>query len=450
MHIGFVSTRFSGTDGVTLESSKWARLFQRRGFETYWFAGELDRDPVKGYLAPEAHFQHEANQAVNAAILGHRRRPADVTERIHALRAILKKHLYRFLRKYGIDLLVAENILSLPMQIPLGLAMTEVIAETGIPTIAHHHDFFWERERYRVNAAGDYLQTAFPPRLPGVAHVVINTAAREEMARRTGLAATVVPNGLDFASPPAIDWEAVRAFRDFAGLAPDDTVVLQPTRIVQRKGIEQAVNLVRALNRPACKLVISHPAGDEGYGYARWIERYARSQAIDLVMVDAEIDDPWGTHTLECPRFSLNDVYPCADVVTFPSLCEGFGNALLEAIYFRKPLLVNRYATFIQDIEPLGFQMAGIDGYLTEAAVRQVSDWLDDDEGRNAVTEHNYRIARHHFSYERLQEKLDLVMEELSFGRPAPVTARGPESLEPSFDPTTSDAEHSMWAKACN
>jgi hypothetical protein len=56
MHIGFVSTRFSGTDGVTLESSKWARLFQRRGFETYWFAGELDRDPVKGYLAPEAHF----------------------------------------------------------------------------------------------------------------------------------------------------------------------------------------------------------------------------------------------------------------------------------------------------------------------------------------------------------------------------------------------------------
>jgi hypothetical protein len=196
---------------------------------------------------------------------------------------------------------VAENILSLPMQIPLGLAMTEVIAETGIPTIAHHHDFFWERERYRVNAAGDYLQTAFPPRLPGIAHVVINTAAREEMARRTGLAATVVPNGLDFAAPPAIDWEAVRAFRDFAGLAPDDTVVLQPTRIVQRKGIEQAVNLVRALNRPACKLVISHPAGDEGYGYARWIERYARSQAIDLVMVDAEIDDPWGTHTLECP-----------------------------------------------------------------------------------------------------------------------------------------------------
>jgi hypothetical protein len=94
--------------------------------------------------------------------------------------------------------------------------------------------------------------------------------------------------------------------------------------------------------------------------------------------------------------------------------------------------------------------MAGIDGYLTEAAVQQVSDWLDDDEGRNAVTEHNYRIARHHFSYERLQEKLDLVMEELSFGRPAPVTARGPEYLEPSFDPTTSGAERSMWAKACN
>ena len=30
-NIGFVSTRFSGTDGVTLESSKWAEIMKKNG-----------------------------------------------------------------------------------------------------------------------------------------------------------------------------------------------------------------------------------------------------------------------------------------------------------------------------------------------------------------------------------------------------------------------------------
>jgi len=33
-NIGFVSTRFAGTDGVSLESSKWANVFEYNGFKT--------------------------------------------------------------------------------------------------------------------------------------------------------------------------------------------------------------------------------------------------------------------------------------------------------------------------------------------------------------------------------------------------------------------------------
>ena len=39
---------------------------------------------------------------------------------------------------------------------------------------------------------------------------------------------------------------------------------------------------------------------------------------------------------------ALADAYAAADLVCFPSLVEGFGNALVEAIYHRKPLFVNR------------------------------------------------------------------------------------------------------------
>ena len=43
-NIGFISTRFAGTDGVSLESSKWAEVFEKSGHSCFWFAGELDRE----------------------------------------------------------------------------------------------------------------------------------------------------------------------------------------------------------------------------------------------------------------------------------------------------------------------------------------------------------------------------------------------------------------------
>jgi len=67
----------------------------------------------------------------------------------------LKIRLQEFIEQFKIDLLVVENALTIPMHIPLGVALTEYIAETLIPTIAHHHDFYWERTRFSVNA---YIQ----------------------------------------------------------------------------------------------------------------------------------------------------------------------------------------------------------------------------------------------------------------------------------------------------
>jgi len=118
-----------------------------------------------------------------------------------------------------------------------GLALIGVIAETGIPTIAHHHDFYWERNRYLpLNGSKIYIHRAFAPRLPNIAHVVINSRARASLARLRGIRATVIPNVLDFENPPFIDKERIRALRHSIGLKPDDRMFLQSTRIVERKG----------------------------------------------------------------------------------------------------------------------------------------------------------------------------------------------------------------------
>jgi len=86
-NIGFVSTRFAGTDGVTLEASKWAEVLEDIGHRCYWFAGELDRDVEKSCLVPEAHFKYEKNEWINEQIYGKKIRAANVTELIHDLRS---------------------------------------------------------------------------------------------------------------------------------------------------------------------------------------------------------------------------------------------------------------------------------------------------------------------------------------------------------------------------
>jgi glycosyltransferase involved in cell wall biosynthesis len=427
--IGFVSTRFAGTDGVSLEAAKWAQMLEQEGHRCFWFAGELDRGRARSYLAPEAHFQHGQVAHVARKVFGRTGRDAALTDQIHALRASLKAQLRNFLHTFAIDLLVVENALTIPMNLPLGLALTETISETGIPTIAHHHDFFWERQRFAVNAVGEFLAMAFPADLPSIRHVVINTPAQRELAHRRGLAATLIPNVLDFDQAPRVDREAIRRFRRAIGLAPQDLMVLQPTRLIKRKGIEHVIELVKALDNPRCKLVISHEDGDEGPGYSDWLQTQARRNGVDVRLVKENVVSPWRETETAGERFSLWTVYAAADLVTFCSLYEGFGNGLLEAVYFKKPVVLNRYDIFVSDIEPLGFRFLTMDGYLTPEVVAAARRILNGGDERHVDPERNYALARRHFSYGVLRRRLRAILADLG-GAPSPALYRPPSGGE--------------------
>lgn len=431
-NIGFVSTRFAGTDGVSLESSKWADILQQSGHRCFWFAGTLDRHPDYSFHIPEAHFQNEQNIWINERVFGQKGRKQPVTQTIHDLRSHLKLKLHEFIKQFEIDLLIAENALTIPLHVPLGLALTETIAETQLPTIAHHHDFYWERVRFSVNAVSDYIQMAFPPNLNNIRHAVINSAAQEQLALRTGIASTIIPNVLDFENPPKVSKKRTEVFRQSIGLEPDDRMILQPTRLVQRKGIEFAIELVKELKNNKNKLVVSHEAGDEGLEYAEWLKEYACEHGVDLRLVSIRIADPWSGNGNNGNQYSLWDVYPYADFITYPSLYEGFGNAFLEAIYFKKPILINRYSTFVRDIEPLGFDLAVMDGFLSKKTVQRVVGILESSKRRKKMVGSNYAIAARHYSYSVLRNQLSAIMKSF-FGddvkqliaKPRPAKSRG-------------------------
>ncbi len=414
MNFGFVSTRFSGTDGVTLESAKWAEVLWRDGHVSHWYSGLSDRNPDISMCVPEAHFAHPEVEWINERIWSTTTRTRQVTERIRAMADYIKSTLYDFADRFAIDVLVPENALTIPMNVPLGIAITEFLSETGMPSIAHHHDFYWERTRFSISGIHDLLDQAFPPRVPNMVHTVINSPAQEQISRRKGVGALLIPNVFDFEQPAPEPDDYTADVRESLGLAEDDIFILQPTRVVPRKGIEHAIKLVGMLNNPKCKLVISHDAGDEGYEYHAMLEELAQQEGVDMRIVADRVSEVRQLDADVRKLYTLWDLYPHCDLVTYPSTYEGFGNALLEAIYFKKPVVINRYSIFIEDIEPKGFKLALMDGVVTKGTLSQVERLLNNPAYCEEVVEHNYQVACQYYSYEILRRSFSSILGNLT------------------------------------
>ena len=410
-NVAFISTRIAGTDGVSLEIEKWADIFEHEGFTCYYFAGELDRPVERCHLVPEAHFTHPDIKDIYQESFDNFGRERAVSKKIYQLAIILKDHLYEFVEKFNIQLIIPENALTIPLNIPLGIALTEFIAETNIQTIAHHHDFYWERDRFMVNAVQDYLNMAFPPVLPSIHHVVINSVADAQLSLRTGVSARITPNVMDFDNPPPPPDEYTLDVRRALGIEDDELFVLQPTRVVQRKGIEHAIEMVHRMRRKA-KLIISHASGDEGHDYEQRLVEYSKLMKVDTVFVSDIINEQRGLTADGRKIYTLEDIYPYADLVTYPSTFEGFGNAFLEAIYFRKPIVVNAYSIYTKDIKPKGFSVIEIDGYVTSQAVEKAKQILDNPDLCQAMVDHNYELGKKFFSYAVLHQGLRNFMRE--------------------------------------
>ena len=123
------------------------------------------------------------------------------------------------------------------------------------------------------------------------------------------------------------------------------------------------------------------------------------------------ISDQRGTTEDGRKIYSLWDVYPHADMVTYPSLLEGFGNAFLESVYFRKPIVVNDYTIYAIDIKPKGFRAIELEGFITDEAVDTVEQVLRTPAMAAEMAEHNYQLAKRFYSFAFLEHQLQGLLQ---------------------------------------
>lgn len=412
MRIGLVGTRLAGVDGVSFETLKWEMILQRLGHETRLCAAELPRGRDDGTLIPAMHFTYPPALAVSLAAFDPAGDATAVRNEIGRLADELLPQLAAWVEAQSIELLVVENAWAIPMQLPLGVALARLVAELRVPTIGHHHDYAWERERFATCIVPDVLEMAFPPDLPTVRHVSINSLAAAELERRRLLRSTVIPNAYEFEVPPAARDDYSRSLRGELGMGTHNLLVIQPTRVVPRKGIELAIELVHQLGDPHAHLLITSPAGDEGLDYLSRLHVQADQLGVDLrYAADRFAHERW--HHGDRQIFAVVDAYLETDLVTFPSMYEGFGNALIETVYFGKPLVVNRYSVYDADIRPLGFRFVEIDGAITDRTVAEVRELIHDPQRRADDAAYNFALGRRYLGFTMLQERLASVIDSL-------------------------------------
>jgi len=273
--IGIFHYKVGGTDGVSLEINKWKRVLEELGHTVHLCAGDLGT--VEGTLIEELYHPRPDVERLNRNTFYQLSDFAGETEyraEVERLTGIIERKVRDFVADKGIDLLIPQNIWSVAISPPAAIALARVMRDLQLPALAHHHDFYWERTGGVALTCGTAIEIAdkyLPPRDPLIRHVVINSLAQRELAERKGIEASVVPNVFDFDGP---GWQVDDYNRDFRariGLGPNDVLILQATRIVQRKGIELAVDFVQALGSPERRarlrqrgLYDGRPFDDEG------------------------------------------------------------------------------------------------------------------------------------------------------------------------------------------
>lgn len=446
MRIALAYFRVGETDGVSLEMDKWKIALEKLGHQVFYLAGSSGQ--TQAYIIEELHYKNSLNDKIvrnaYAKLSDYTQDTLKVT--ICDQASNLEQKLIDFINDYEIDLLIPNNIWSLGWGLYAAIGFQRAAEKTGVKCIAHHHDFYWEREKYSqptCNFIKRLLEEYFPPVEKNIKHVVINSLAQDALLEKKQVKSTVVPNVFDFSGSLWAKDEYNSDFRKSIGVDENDILILQATRITERKGIELALDVIGKLiskgqiddlydkklstGRYFSKnnKVVFVMAGllESEDVYITKLNTKAKKYGIEIKYINDVIDHSRSQND-DKKVYSLWDAYVDADFVTYPSLLEGWGNQLLEAMFAKKPVLIYEYPVYRKDLSDKGFEvvslgyhhikqegLAQVDERVISSAVHKIKQLLINKDEYDKCVEKNFNICCKYFSYEALENLLKNIVE---------------------------------------
>lgn len=204
---------------------------------------------------------------------------------------------------------------------------------SGFARTVHHVDDF-----------ADPLLAALQSRAIESAHrlFVVSTLWRDWLAREYGREAVAVGNGVDTTQFAPVADATDAASRERLSLAPGAKVFLAIGGVEQRKntiGLLEAFRIVHA-QYSSSYLVIA--------GGASLLDHDAYLAAFAAALRASGLPDGAVIRTGPLPQALMPALYRTANALVFPSIKEGFGLVVLEAMACGVPVIISRIAPFTE------------------------------------------------------------------------------------------------------
>jgi glycosyltransferase involved in cell wall biosynthesis len=437
-NIGFLTFRANteAKDGVTLEMLKWMHVFFGLGANIYCLSGETDMpDFVKGETFKPMHFRGRIKEdfALDAgdfgyttmleagkAIYGTGHLSDKSMAYLMQLKDLIKKKVISYIKDNNISIVIAENIVY-PGNPSFSLACMEALEEIekeGKHKIDfkffHNHDYWKERiDRGVPNGTGfvykvdsmnliDMYDEIKQGMKKGVV-LNINTFQEKYVPAEHIDYIILTPNVMPFEgdSPSTISATEKNSFRRAFEIPDNAIIFITPSRIVKRKNLLCAVDIayeVQELKNRPVYIILTHPAGDEGFNDLEELKEHAQIKNIHLIDVSKKITKKMG--------FPLGTAYHVSDIVIYPSDWEGYGNVFPEACYYGNIIAARAYPVLKKDIAPTGIHYIEIKEPLNGGTIAEIVELLNDNKKREEIIRRNYRIGKKEFSYLRLKKDL--------------------------------------------
>ena len=421
MRVGVIIGRIGDVDGAALETEKWIKILKEMGHEVYILSGRFKKSIVgkdkETLISALSFFSPECEWEQNRAFFLPPDEASELLDHLHRVSDGLAIRMFKWVMQNKIDMILSENASTLPAHLTMGMAINKLVETTGIPIVCHNHDFWWERgDRYKTPfpEVEQIVKDNFPMQIPHAKHAVINKHGRQLLKDKFNISSIVVPNVMDFNQPYGEVDDYNMDLPKSIGLKETDIPLFQITRIVKRKGIETALELIHRLDDKNIKLVITGSAADDNRkGYYLELINIINERKLNnrVIFAHHRILNNRELSAEGNKIYSLSDAYAHATACTYFSTYEGFGNAFVETVLGKTPIFVNNYEpVYWPDIGSKGFKTVMIENsVLTDKAVTEMDKIIHNKKLQKEIAEYNYNLGKLLFSYEVLREKLEIL-----------------------------------------
>ena len=450
----FIHYRVGERDGVSLEIEKRAKIFQELGEEVYFLSGYDGKKRKNSLVIKELDIALNLNRFLKECFFNRKKNFLDELMAMmlfFKLESVIHKKLSKALKEINPDLIFIHNVFSHAYHLPFSSALLKVLDKMETPTVCVHHDFWFEREEFmkpNYSFISEIINLLPPKRFYILQHQVINSIMLEKLKQKRQISAQKIGDYFDFENN-YVPRNTADEIRQFFSINKNDLVILHATRITPRKAIENAIYFAYELEK---KLKSIAPLKINTNQRSLIFDKTSR--VILFLPNFVEFDSREYFHQLsklafrvkiKCffayENFSLEgdfkkgkrltfnffDSYLIADLVTYTSIKEGFGNQFLEAVFFKKPVVLFEYPVFESDIKDEGYQIISIGNkvkpvngfnFVPKEKIKEAVDLtiniLKDKEKYQMMVEKNFKLAKNFHDLSFLKKDLSLLLKDIS------------------------------------